>query len=101
MLLSRRQAPPQRPRRLQSLRTRACASSDAGPEDGGEDELMAVRTPLRWVGPYPALALSFPELATPNMKERGDAGVSLDFVSDFVLPGERGTFIFVLVSQPH
>ena len=33
------------------------ASSLSG--DDAEEELMAVRTPLRWLGPYPALALRY------------------------------------------
>ena len=92
LLLSRRQFPP--PQRLRSYssarspattRISACDAGPAADADAGEDELMAIRTPLRFIGPYPALALSFPELATPSMKERGEAGVSLDFVSDSLL----------------
>ena len=50
--------------------------------DSEEAEMMAVRSPLRWVGPYPALALRFPELATSAQQARGEKGVSLDFVLD-------------------
>ena len=53
-----------------------------------DEEVMALRAPLRWIGPYPALALSFPGLSSPAQKARqlsGDAsasGVTLDFVLD-------------------
>ena len=49
---------------------------------------MALRSRLRWIGPYPALALSFPSLLSPSQKARqltGDlaaSGVTLDFVVD-------------------
>ena len=33
-------------------------------------------------GAYPALALHFPALATPAQRERGEAGVTLEFVVD-------------------
>jgi len=42
----------------------------------------AIRSPLRWIGPYPAIALSLPDLATPAQRQRGDKGVTLDFVVD-------------------
>ena len=53
-----------------------------------ETEAMALRAPLRWLGPYAALALSLPDLSSPSQKQRqlmgeGDAkGVTLDFVLD-------------------
>ena len=57
-------------------------------EDASE-ETMALRAPLRWIGPYPALALSLPELSTPAQKARvltgadgPTSGVTLDFVVD-------------------
>merc|ERR1719310_2700240 len=48
---------------------------------------MALRAPLRWLGPYAAIALSLPELSSPAQKQRQllgeDArGVTLDFVHD-------------------
>ena len=52
---------------------------------------MALRAPLRWIGPYPAVALSFPALTSPAQKARlltgegeaaGATGVTLDFVLD-------------------
>ena len=41
-----------------------------------------IDSPMRWVGPYPALALSFPKLATAAQKLRSDKGITLDFVVD-------------------
>jgi hypothetical protein len=60
--------------------------SDAA-DDGGP---MALRAPLRWIGPYPAVALSFPALTSPaqkarlltNPNEAGNTGVTLDFILD-------------------
>lgn len=43
---------------------------------------QAVRVPLKFIGPYPCLALRFPNLATANQRERNATGVSLDFVLD-------------------
>lgn len=43
---------------------------------------MSVRAPLKWLGPYPSLALRFPDLATSSQRERNATGVSLDFVLD-------------------
>ena len=53
-----------------------------------QDEPMALRAPLRWIGPYPSVSLSFPALSSPSQKARmlaGDTsalGVTLDFVID-------------------
>lgn len=41
-----------------------------------------VRAPLNYVGPYPSLALTFPELATPNQRNKNTTGISLDFILD-------------------
>ena len=41
-----------------------------------------IDSPMRWIGPYPALALSFPKLATAAQKLRSDKGITLDFVVD-------------------
>jgi len=62
----------------------------AAPEPAtGEDEgPMALQSPMRWIGPYPALSLSLPALQSPSQKARmlsGDGtamGVTLDFVLD-------------------
>ena len=42
----------------------------------------AVRAPLKYVGPYPCLALRFPHLATSSQRGRNVTGISLDFVMD-------------------
>lgn len=57
---------------------RIFASAEAADQDG----VVALRAPIRWVGPYAALALCFPELATRGQRERGEKGVTLDFVLD-------------------
>lgn len=54
----------------------------AGSNAEEEEEAMCVRSPLRWAGPYPTLALRFPALATAAQKARGASGVSLDFIVD-------------------
>lgn len=41
-----------------------------------------VRAPLRFNGPYPCLALKFPNLSTESQRLRNQTGVSLDFVLD-------------------
>ena len=46
------------------------------------DGAVAVRAPLKYVGPYPCLALRFPQLATASQRQRNVTGVSLDFVLD-------------------
>ena len=47
-----------------------------------ETERTAVRAPLKFIGPYPALALRFPDLATDSQRQRNVSGISLDFVLD-------------------
>lgn len=42
----------------------------------------AVRTPLKFIGPYPCVALKFPGLATESQRSRNQTGISLDFVLD-------------------
>ena len=49
--------------------------------DEGEHP-VAVRAPLKFIGPYPTLALRFPKLATSSQRSRNATGVSLDFVLD-------------------
>jgi hypothetical protein len=41
-----------------------------------------VRSPLRFIGPYPTIPLRFPSLATASQRARNVTGVSLDFVLD-------------------
>lgn len=47
-----------------------------------DSEPTAVRAPLKYIGPYPALALRFPNLATQSQRTRNATGISLDFVLD-------------------
>lgn len=42
----------------------------------------AVKAPLKFIGPYPCLALRFPNLATESQRSRNQTGISLDFVLD-------------------
>lgn len=41
-----------------------------------------VRSPLRFLGPYPTIPLRFPNLATASQRSRNVTGISLDFVID-------------------
>ena len=41
-----------------------------------------VRSPLRFLGPYPTMPLRFPQLATASQRERNVTGICLDFVLD-------------------
>jgi hypothetical protein len=42
----------------------------------------SIRAPLTYIGPYPCLALAFPDLATPNQIQKNITGISLDFILD-------------------
>lgn len=57
-------------------------TGDTSNDDGIEKQPTAVRAPLKYVGPYPCLALRFPNLATQSQRERNVTGISLDFVLD-------------------
>mmetsp|Transcript_6738 Transcript_6738/g.16449 ORF Transcript_6738/g.16449 Transcript_6738/m.16449 type:complete len:472 (-) Transcript_6738:103-1518(-) len=46
------------------------------------DEPSAVRAPLKFIGPYPCMALRFPNLATESQRSQNKTGISLDFVLD-------------------
>lgn len=52
--------------------------------DSSEDAVGSnvVRSPLRFLGPYPSMPLRFPGLATASQKSRNITGISLDFVLD-------------------
>jgi hypothetical protein len=41
-----------------------------------------VRAPLKFIGPYAVLGLSFPDLATSSQRARNLTGIALDFVLD-------------------
>jgi len=45
-------------------------------------EPLIVQAPMRFIGPYPTLALKFPNLATESQRSRNQTGISLDFVLD-------------------
>mmetsp|Transcript_10006 Transcript_10006/g.14336 ORF Transcript_10006/g.14336 Transcript_10006/m.14336 type:complete len:402 (-) Transcript_10006:31-1236(-) len=50
--------------------------------DNNEVGSDVVRSPLRFLGPYPSMPLRFPGLATASQKSRNVTGISLDFVLD-------------------
>jgi hypothetical protein len=62
-----------------------------------EQDVMALKSPLRWIGPYAALSLSLPQLSSPAQKARqltGDLtsmGVTLDFVLDTAVRQRQST----------
>ena len=67
-------------RRVKTITAQATADDD-------EEEPMAIRAPMRMLGPYPVLSLRFPGIATPaqfkeQQKLTGETGVALDFVVD-------------------
>ena len=47
-----------------------------------EEGARVVRAPIQFLGPYPTMALRFPDLATFSQRERNATGISLDFVLD-------------------
>eukprot|EP00562_Extubocellulus_spinifer_P030760 CAMPEP_0178719200 /NCGR_PEP_ID=MMETSP0699-20121125/23003_1 /TAXON_ID=265572 /ORGANISM="Extubocellulus spinifer, Strain CCMP396" /LENGTH=429 /DNA_ID=CAMNT_0020369431 /DNA_START=279 /DNA_END=1568 /DNA_ORIENTATION=- len=60
----------------------AVTTDDTSNDSDIEKQPTAVRAPLKYVGPYPCLALRFPNLATQSQRERNVTGISLDFVLD-------------------
>lgn len=50
--------------------------------DDNDNHNDVVRSPLRFIGPYPTMPLRFPHLATSSQRSRNVTGVSLDFVLD-------------------
>jgi hypothetical protein len=61
----------------------ASSTSTTAVEHSNDDAGMAaVRAPLKYIGSYPCLALTFPDLSTPSQRQRNVSGVSLDFVLD-------------------
>lgn len=80
-----------------AVKTPAPAVEDASPavpaptSSDDDEEAMALRAPLRWLGPYPGVALSLPDATSPAQKARlltnpadvsALGGVTLDFVLD-------------------
>mmetsp|Transcript_55357 Transcript_55357/g.160692 ORF Transcript_55357/g.160692 Transcript_55357/m.160692 type:complete len:417 (+) Transcript_55357:72-1322(+) len=51
-------------------------------DQGYQDESIVVQAPLKYLGPYAAIGLRFPNLATSAQRARNVTGVSLDFVLD-------------------
>mmetsp|Transcript_16402 Transcript_16402/g.34194 ORF Transcript_16402/g.34194 Transcript_16402/m.34194 type:complete len:536 (-) Transcript_16402:135-1742(-) len=45
-------------------------------------EATAIRAPLKFNGPYPCMALKFPNLSTESQRNQNLTGISLDFVLD-------------------
>lgn len=75
-----------RPVAQSSTRRVKTITAQATAEDVDE-EPMAIRAPMRMLGPYPVLSLRFPGIATPaqfkeQQKLTGESGVALDFVVD-------------------
>ena len=60
----------------------AITTAPSSSSSSSSSQHAAVRAPLKYLGPYPALALRFPNLATPSQKKRNVTGISLDFVLD-------------------
>lgn len=47
-----------------------------------EHDILSISAPLKFIGPYPSLALRFRDLSTSAQRSRNETGVSLDFVVD-------------------
>lgn len=58
------------------------SSSSIEEKNDSTEKMMVVRSPLRFLGPYPTIPLRFPNLATPSQRQRNVSGVSLDWVLD-------------------
>jgi hypothetical protein len=58
------------------------SSSSIEEKNDSTERMMVVRSPLRFLGPYPTIPLRFPNLATPSQRQRNVSGVSLDWVLD-------------------
>lgn len=58
------------------------SSSSIEEKNDSTERMMVVRSPLRFLGPYPTIPLRFPNLATPSQRQRNVSGISLDWVLD-------------------
>jgi len=58
------------------------SSSSIEEKNDSTERMMVVRSPLRFLGPYPTIPLRFPNLATPSQRQRNMSGISLDWVLD-------------------
>lgn len=70
------------PQASPSLRLITTTSESSIPEEKQTAAAAAVSAPLKYLGPYPALGLRFPNVATASQRERNVSGVSLDFILD-------------------
>jgi len=73
------------PLSLRRFGFRSSLSSELSEDDTSSltsNQSSSVEAPLKYLGPYPAIGLRFPNLATPSQLERNVTGVSLDFVLD-------------------
>lgn len=75
-------APLTRPSFLATGRASTSLSSTVEVDDAQVENDAVVRSPLRFLGPYPTMPLRFPNLATSSQRERNVTGVSLDWVLD-------------------
>jgi len=66
---------------LQNSLVTADEPNEIESDDQG-DASTVVRAPLKFIGPYPCLALRFPDLSTTSQKARNETGISLDFMLD-------------------
>ena len=69
------------PARLASTQVRS-TRADFSVKDDTIQDVDTIKAPLKYIGPYPCLALRFPDLATPSQKKLNKKGISLDFVVD-------------------
>mmetsp|Transcript_22003 Transcript_22003/g.39946 ORF Transcript_22003/g.39946 Transcript_22003/m.39946 type:complete len:476 (+) Transcript_22003:64-1491(+) len=77
---------------LEAAGVKPIASSGSSAPDSSADEEapatedavepMQVSSNLKFLGPYPCLALRFPKLGTAGQRKRGEAGVTFEFVLD-------------------
>eukprot|EP00581_Thalassiosira_minuscula_P010716 CAMPEP_0183727338 /NCGR_PEP_ID=MMETSP0737-20130205/25443_1 /TAXON_ID=385413 /ORGANISM="Thalassiosira miniscula, Strain CCMP1093" /LENGTH=386 /DNA_ID=CAMNT_0025958941 /DNA_START=114 /DNA_END=1271 /DNA_ORIENTATION=+ len=66
-----------------NIRTHTLPRSTTADEiDSQNDVDISIRSPMRFLGPYPTIPLRFPNLATSSQRERNVTGISLDWVLD-------------------
>ena len=63
-------------------RTSSTLSSTQVNEGTDIETDAVVRSPMRFLGPYPTMPLKFPNLSTASQRERNITGISLDWVLD-------------------
>lgn len=57
-------------------------SNDVSSDPAYDHENTAIQAPLKFLGPYPAIGLRFPNLATAAQRAKNISGIALDFVLD-------------------